>query len=59
MVLDRINKVVYAALSERTSHDLLLEFCDLQGFKLITFNAYQDFDKKKSHLSHKRNDECL
>ena len=47
MVLDRINKVVYAALSERTSHDLLLEFCDLQGFKLITFNAYQDFDKKK------------
>jgi hypothetical protein len=47
MVLDRVNKVVYAVLSERTSHDLLLEFCDFQGFKLIPFNAYQDFDKKK------------
>ena len=47
MVLDRVNKVVYAALSERTSHDLLLEFCDLQAFKLIPFNAYLDFDKKK------------
>ena len=37
MVLDRENKICYAAVSERTHHNLLIEFCSKTEFELISF----------------------
>ena len=39
MILDRINKVVYACISSRTDKDVLDNYCDLTGYKQITFTA--------------------
>ncbi|MEJ8804377.1 citrulline utilization hydrolase CtlX [Pontibacter sp. H249] len=40
MVLDRTNRVVYAALSPRTELEPLQAFCDRLKYKLHTFRAY-------------------
>lgn len=40
VVLDRINKLAYAALSPRTELEPLEEFCTATGFKPVTFKAY-------------------
>jgi hypothetical protein len=39
MVLDREHKIAYACLSPRTDKKLLSIFCDMQGYKPISFNA--------------------
>ncbi|MBC5994038.1 citrulline utilization hydrolase CtlX [Pontibacter cellulosilyticus] len=39
MILDRVNKIVYTALSPRTAQEPLQEFCDRLKYKLITFRA--------------------
>jgi len=39
MVLDRINKIAYAAISERTHPAALLEFCSISKYKPIYFNT--------------------
>jgi hypothetical protein len=39
MVLDRVNKIVYACISPRTDAEVLKAFCDYTGYKAITFNA--------------------
>jgi hypothetical protein len=41
MILDRINNIAYAALSERTSKSLFLQFCSTFGFKPVCFSAFQ------------------
>lgn len=40
MVLDRINKIAYAAVSPRTNMGVLQQFCDRLGYKAHTFKAY-------------------
>ena len=40
MVLDRVNKIAYAAVSPRTSLVALQHFCDKLGYKAHTFEAY-------------------
>lgn len=40
MVLDRMNRIVYACLSQRTSKDLLQHFCNDFNFELVTFRAF-------------------
>ncbi|MCP2044833.1 citrulline utilization hydrolase CtlX [Pontibacter sp. HSC-36F09] len=40
MVLDRVNKIAYAAVSPRTNEDVLRQFCDKLGYKAVTFEAY-------------------
>ena len=39
MVLDYVNKVVYANRSPRTNESLVIRFCDLLGYKPIMFDA--------------------
>ncbi|WP_299818136.1 citrulline utilization hydrolase CtlX [uncultured Pontibacter sp.] len=40
MILDRVNKLAYAALSPRTEMEPLLEFCNKLKYKPVTFSAY-------------------
>ena len=40
MVLDRVNHIVYASISERTSLKLLSSFCEKSNYKLIHFKSY-------------------
>lgn len=39
MIIDRPNKLVYACLSPRTHHDLLLRYCKLMGYTAVPFHA--------------------
>ncbi len=41
MVLDRVNKIAYASLSERTNKTVFLQFCSVFGYKSVYFTAYQ------------------
>ena len=52
MVLDRENKICYAAISERTNHDLLTEFCSKTKFKLISFKSYQSVGDERKEIYH-------
>ncbi|PKV76137.1 citrulline utilization hydrolase CtlX [Pontibacter ramchanderi] len=40
LVLDRVNKIAYAAVSPRTSLVALQHFCDKLGYEAVTFEAY-------------------
>ncbi len=39
MVLDRVNKIAYACISERTDRDLLLQWCEKMEYSAHTFYA--------------------
>ena len=47
MVLDHVNKIAYAALSERTDKGLFLQFCKEFLFYPICFSANQTVDGKR------------
>lgn len=49
MILDRVNKIVYACLSIRTDSKLLDEFCEKTGYKKVAFGA---FDAKGMEIYH-------
>lgn len=40
LILDRVNRIAYAARSPRTAPAVLEHFCSLLGYRPITFNAY-------------------
>jgi hypothetical protein len=40
LVLDRVQKVAFASLSQRTDEDVLKDFCAGLGYRLITFHSY-------------------
>ncbi len=40
LVLDRVNKIAYAAVSPRTNLSVLQHFCDKLGYEAVTFEAY-------------------
>lgn len=52
MVLDRENKIAYAALSERTDKTIFLQFCCTFGFEPICFTAFQSVDDKRLPIYH-------
>ena len=52
MILDRINNIAYAALSERTSKDLFLQFCSTFDYKPVYFSAYQSVKGKRLAVYH-------
>ena len=52
MILDRENRICYAAISSRTSIDLLKYFCKKINYKLISFKAYQTFKKNRELIYH-------
>ncbi len=41
MVLDRVNKLAYAALSERTDIEVLDTFCERFDYQAVSFHAFQ------------------
>lgn len=52
LVLDRINKKAYCAISDRASEDLLIEFCeDLEYFPIL-FHANQSHNGKRLPIYH-------
>ena len=52
MILDRINNIAYAALSERTSKDLFLQFCSTFDLEPVYFSAYQSVNGKRLTVYH-------
>lgn len=52
MVLDRVNKIAYAALSERTDVSVFLQFCNVFGYEPVYFNAYQWSDGQRVPIYH-------
>ena len=40
MVLDRENKIVYACISPRTNKEVLALFCQQEGYKEVSFHAF-------------------
>ncbi len=52
MVLDRPNKIVYAALSERTDEAVLSEFCSTFNYQAVKFTANQTVDGKRLPIYH-------
>lgn len=52
MVLDRVNKKAYAALSERTDKTLLYRFCLDYGYQPVAFHAFQTVNGKRLPIYH-------
>ena len=52
MVLDRQNKICFAAVSKRTSKSILKEFCKKLNYKLFTFTANQTCKDNRVPIYH-------
>lgn len=52
MILDRTNNIAYAALSERTSKSVFMEFCNVFEFKPVYFSANQTVYGKRLPIYH-------
>ena len=52
MILDRVDRIAYAALSERTDKSVFLQFCKVFQFKPIFFNANQTVGNKRLPIYH-------
>lgn len=52
MVLDRVNRRAYAALSQRTNKDVLLDFCKKLDYKPVIFNAMQTVNGERLPIYH-------
>lgn len=52
MVLDRENRIAYAALSERTDRKLFELFCAENGYQAISFHAFQSVNSRRLPVYH-------
>ena len=52
MLLDRVNKIAYAAQSLRTDARVLKDFCETFGFESLTFKAFQTVNKERLPIYH-------
>ncbi len=52
LLLDRENSVAYCALSERSNEELFFEFCEIFGYKPITFSAFQSVHGERKPIYH-------
>jgi len=52
MVLDRENKICYAAISIRTDEFAVMQFCEEFGYRPVCFKANQDIDGKRMAIYH-------
>jgi len=52
IILDRVNKKAYCALSERANEDLFIEFCEDFEYTPVVFTANQDVDGKRKPIYH-------
>jgi hypothetical protein len=59
LLLDRVNRKAYCALSPRADEDLFIEFCEDFEYTPILFNANQTVDKKRKAIYHTNVMMCL
>lgn len=59
LLLDRVNKLAYCALSERAHEELLDEFCEDFGYMPIAFGAYQTVGEERLPIYHTNVMMCL
>lgn len=52
MVLDRVNKIAYASISERTHKKLFYKWCKKMSFLPVTFVASQSFNNQDCPIYH-------
>ncbi len=52
LLLDRVNRKAYCALSARADEDLLLEFCEDFEYTPVVFHAYQTVGNKRELIYH-------
>ena len=52
VVLDRVNRKAYCALSARADEDLLIEFCEDFEFMPVIFKAYQSVGETRMPIYH-------
>lgn len=52
MILDRVNKIAYAALSERTNEALFHQFCTDFAYTPVSFTARQNADEQRLPIYH-------
>eukprot|EP01093_Parvamoeba_rugata_P014770 TRINITY_DN4917_c0_g1_i1.p2 TRINITY_DN4917_c0_g1~~TRINITY_DN4917_c0_g1_i1.p2 ORF type:complete len:290 (+),score=62.74 TRINITY_DN4917_c0_g1_i1:977-1846(+) len=52
ILIDRVNKKAYCALSERANEDLFIEFCEDFDFFPVIFTANQSVDGKRLPIYH-------
>ena len=52
LLLDRVNKKAYCALSDRAHEDLIIEFCEDFDYAPIIFNAFQTKEDKRLPIYH-------
>ena len=52
LVLDRTNKIAYAAISERTDPGLAREFGKIMDYRVVLFRAYQQVDGNRLPIYH-------
>ena len=59
LLLDRVNRKAYCALSPRADEELFIEFCEDFEFTPIVFTAYQTVDGVRSPIYHTNVMMCL
>tara|TARA_R110002072_G_scaffold135791_4_gene277485 strand:+ start:8279 stop:9217 length:939 start_codon:yes stop_codon:yes gene_type:complete len=52
LVLDRVNRKAYCALSPRADEELLIEFCEDFEYTPVVFTAYQTVETKRLPIYH-------
>jgi len=52
MVLDRENKICYAAISVRTDEQAVLQWCDVFNYTPVCFTSNQDVDGERREIYH-------
>jgi hypothetical protein len=52
LVLDRVNKLAYACLSERTHSDALDIWCAKSGYEVVRFHAFHDANGARMPVYH-------
>ena len=52
MILDRVNRKAYCALSPRADEELFIEFCEDFEYPPVIFRAYQQVDNKQVSIYH-------
>lgn len=59
LLLDRVNKKAYCALSDRANEELIIEFCEDFDYLPVIFNAYQSVGDKRMLIYHTNVMMCL
>ena len=52
LLLDRVNRKAYCALSPRAHEDLVIEFCEDFEYTPVIFNAYQSVNNERVPIYH-------